>query len=578
MSEDGSGLSRRNFLRMVGAAGGAAAVHETMVAMGLMNHPNAWAGPPELDRDIGRGRSVLILGAGVAGLVLADYLRQTNFEVTILEAQDRLGGRNHTARRGDKVIEDGGEQVCKFDPRTDGPEFYVNLGPGRIPYHHRRAMALCQDLGVPLEVYVHTSDANLHRMNSLGPAPRSRFKYDTQGYISELLIKAINQGALNRELNEGDRDLLKSLLVKFGDLDGRNLYAGSTRAGCRRQPDVAVPCEPVDRLGLSDLLRSRFWDPCRIGGTDPSCTPARYRSYGHGFYQVDEILWQTTSFQPIGGMDRIVDELQARLEADERVGIETGAVVDRIAFDGRQVVAYATGGKKVEADFCVSSIPFPVLKRIRKAGFSQPFVDAIGRRTTSNSCKVGWQANRRFWQESHQIYGGISWTEHPITQIWYPSNDYSDSRGVLTGAYNYGRQAEAFGKLSFEQRLLLAHQGGVQMHGNAFSEAVPRDRGISIAWQRVKHIEGCSATWILPDDDERTRQQKRADYARLLGSDLGGRFFVVGDQMSTLPGWQEGALMSAEHVLHQIARDQAATFEQLMDEVKEAPMSLDVMG
>jgi monoamine oxidase len=28
---------------------------------------------------------------------------------------------------------------------------------------------------------------------------------------------------------------------------------------------------------------------------------------------------------------------------------------------------------------------------------------------------------------------------------------------------------------------------------------------------------------------------------------------VVGDQVSTLPGWQEGAMMSAEHVVEQIA-------------------------
>ena len=28
-----------------------------------------------------------------------------------------------------------------------------------------------------------------------------------------------------------------------------------------------------------------------------------------------------------------------------------------------------------------------------------------------------------------------------------------------------------------------------------------------------------------------------------------GAFFVVGDQASTLPGWQEGAMMSAEHVV-----------------------------
>lgn|GEM_PF-5000321 len=41
-------------------------------------------------------------------------------------------------------------------------------------------------------------------------------------------------------------------------------------------------------------------------------------------------------------------------------------------------------------------------------------------------------------------------------------------------------------------------------------------------------------------------------YARLLAPDH--RFYIVGDQVSTLPGWQEGAMMSAEHVISQITR------------------------
>lgn len=31
------------------------------------------------------------------------------------------------------------------------------------------------------------------------------------------------------------------------------------------------------------------------------------------------------------------------------------------------------------------------------------------------------------------------------------------------------------------------------------------------------------------------------------------RFFVVGDQVSQLPGWQEGAMMSAQHLVEQIS-------------------------
>lgn len=55
----------------------------------------------------------------------------------------------------------------------------------------------------------------------------------------------------------------------------------------------------------------------------------------------------------------------------------------------------------------------------------------------------GERANKCFWEDDRNtMYGGISWTDHNITQIWYPSNDYFSSRGTLTGAYNFGKNAE----------------------------------------------------------------------------------------------------------------------------------------
>ena len=81
MSKQDTGLTRRNFLGLVGAAGGSAAVYETMTALGMINPPAAWAGPPQFSPTAGRGKSVLILGAGIGGLTTAYLLRQYGFEV-----------------------------------------------------------------------------------------------------------------------------------------------------------------------------------------------------------------------------------------------------------------------------------------------------------------------------------------------------------------------------------------------------------------------------------------------------------------------------------------------------------------
>jgi hypothetical protein len=55
--------TRRSFLDAVGRAGGAAAVYETMVAMGMIRVPKAFAGPPQIADYRGRGERVVILGA-----------------------------------------------------------------------------------------------------------------------------------------------------------------------------------------------------------------------------------------------------------------------------------------------------------------------------------------------------------------------------------------------------------------------------------------------------------------------------------------------------------------------------------
>ncbi len=79
MPDKSSGWTRRNFLELVGKAGGAAAVYETMTALGLINLPEAWAGPPALPPGSGAGKSVLILGAGIGGLTLAYELSKAGY-------------------------------------------------------------------------------------------------------------------------------------------------------------------------------------------------------------------------------------------------------------------------------------------------------------------------------------------------------------------------------------------------------------------------------------------------------------------------------------------------------------------
>jgi monoamine oxidase len=557
MKKTAKGLTRRRFLEGVGLAGGSAALYETMTAMGLINIPEAWAGPPELPQGSGKGKSVVILGAGIGGLTAAYELTRANYSCQIIELTERAGGRNHTARRGSVVKEVNPtsgvttEQVCNFD---DG--LYLNLGPGRLPYHHRRALHYCQELNVALEVYVMETMANLFQSDKAfgGQAQVKRqIAYDMQGYIAEMLAKAVNQNALNATLTLEDRNRLLCLLQTFGDL-GENdrcgtcgktrcatcnkscqacvtcakqcitcfQYSGSTRDGC--EITVYDACEPGTKLGLKDLLSSEFWS--------------------HRFYQSFEYEWQPTLFQPVGGMDKIVDGFTRKIGS--LIQYETKVLDIKISDNDVTVVVERRGKRRnIKADYCISNIPLPLLKNIPN-NFADDFDKAVDRCKYDPTCKLGWQANQRFWEsDKWQIYGGISYTDDPITQMWYPSYDYFTRNGTLTGVYNYDDDARAFGNMSLQDRIKMARKGAIKFHPEfADTRLVPSDTAISIAWQNIPNEGGGWANWDPTSDADAEA------YTRLLSPDR--TFYVTGDQVSQLPGWQEGAMMSAQHVVEQI--------------------------
>ncbi|MCA9137823.1 MAG: FAD-dependent oxidoreductase [Planctomycetales bacterium] len=521
------GLSRRQLLLRLGVIGGPSLVYESLAALGVLTSTvsSAWAGPPKLPANSGRGRRVLILGAGIAGLTAAYELGKAGFDCQILEAQGRVGGRNLTVRCGTRIRESDGrgviEQVCSF-----GTDLYANMGPGRIPYHHRRVLHYCQEFNVPLEVFIMNSGANLLQTGSRPRDARTfrQVKYDTQGHIAELLCKAASSGFLDDELSPSEIESLKALLERFGDLDllsGR--YLGSSRVGCVADPDVYTTCENPEPVSLSVLLGEQYWR--------------------QSLYAADEYEWQSTMFQPTGGMDRIVDRMASRLcgvvqdcAEIQQISVESDSVTV-LGYDHRNRQSFRRC-----ADYCISTIPLPLLRGLAN-NFHPDFLAAMHACTFAATCKVAWQANSRFWEDDrNQIYGGISYVDDDIRQIWYPSNDFHSGNGVLIGAYNTYSQAEAMGRLDSCDRLALARSGGAKLHQEIADERIiPQRHGLSIAWQNVPFQNGGWADW----------GSDHQSFSVMLSPDR--RFFVAGDQVSTLPGWQEGAMMSAHHVVEQIA-------------------------
>src|ERR1700748_2019038 len=135
-------VSRRDLLSLIGAVSGSAAMYHAMTSLGFASD-SGYKGPIKLDGDP-KGASVLILGAGLAGMTAALELRKAGYKVQVLEFNSRPGGRNWTLRGGDKFTDLGGNtQTCEFDEGL-----YINPGPWRIPYHHRAVLDYCKRLNV----------------------------------------------------------------------------------------------------------------------------------------------------------------------------------------------------------------------------------------------------------------------------------------------------------------------------------------------------------------------------------------------------------------------------------------------
>ena len=94
-------MSRRDLLSLIGTVAGSAAMYQAMTSLGFASD-FAYHGPIKLGGDV-KGASVLVLGAGLAGMTAALELRNAGYKVQILEFNSRAGGPQLDASRWRQV-------------------------------------------------------------------------------------------------------------------------------------------------------------------------------------------------------------------------------------------------------------------------------------------------------------------------------------------------------------------------------------------------------------------------------------------------------------------------------------------
>ena len=531
-------LSRRDFLRRVGAAGGYSAAFLTMHGIGLVPQAHAVAEPLAVAPGTGKGVKVVVLGAGIAGLVAAYEMRALGYDVTVLEARERPGGRNWTVRGGDRVaFLDGVTQTCRW---SDG--HYQNFGPGRLPSIHGTMLGYCRKLGVPLEVEVNCSRSSfLQNDRALGgkPVVQRQAVNDTRGHVSELLAKSIRGGALDAELTAEDRDRMLTFLRQYGSLDEAGKYNGCDRAGYKRQAgaglEVGLLNEPLD---MHTLLDENFWQ---------------------GMLFDEAFDMQATMFQPVGGMDRIPHAFGRALGSVVRYNAPV-TEIRRTATGVR--VAYTEAGRPrtLEAAYCLCSVPLSVLKRI-PSDFSPPYRKIIEEATYSSAYKIAWES-RRFWEQDDNIFGGLEFVAEGPSPVWLPSAAMFSERGVLVSGYGW-TSAPAFDTMSLDAKFAASRATIERLHPGRGHEL---EKPVYVGWARVPHNEGA---WIEtygpqpeqgpgagvtnggPSRPSRSKTETNPGYETLIQPD--GPFFFVGDHVSHVNAWQEGAALSSLRAVQMVS-------------------------
>jgi monoamine oxidase len=486
-------LTRRHFIERAALAGGASLAYEAMTGLGLLAAPQT-AAPFDLQGS-GNGARVVVIGAGLAGLTVAYELGKLGYAVQVLEARERPGGRAHTICRGTVSEEDGSSQACAFDEGQ-----YFNCGAMRIPYHHTTTLGYCRELQVPVETFALVSEA-AYLYQTKTPALKDRrvrlreVRTDMDGYVAELLSKAVSDHALDEALTPDDRERLLEYLRSKGALDASGRYHGGPLRGADvpASPDATARYTP---LPLDDLLGSRT-----------------------GYYLDLGFQYQQTMVQVVGGTDQLPRALAARVgkKVTYRAAVQSMRQHER----GVTIVYKDAQGAphEVHGDYCVCALPLPLLADI-DTDFSADFKSTIAKVPYAAAGKMGLQFRRRFWEEDDHIFGARR-SRHGDRPDRYPrpvTREEGRSSAITCG--RVGPSATRRRPSGWRWRPSRAAASTRSMDGV---------RDLSVAWHRV--------TWNRGPG--RTRIRRRGDCLPSRRAAC-----LAGDHLN-MNAWMQGAFESA---------------------------------
>ncbi|HNV25458.1 MAG TPA: NAD(P)/FAD-dependent oxidoreductase [Nitrospira sp.] len=328
-----------------------------------------------------RGASVIVAGAGLAGLTAACELQRRGARVTVVEARDRVGGRVWTRRDGfaeGQHAEAGGDLI---DPDQEA------------------IRQLAKDLGL-----------------TLSPILRGGFAFARQAARAPVVTLASESGGLWAELAQAAEPWLRAHQANERRWDGPI---------ARRLAEQSV-ADWLDSIRANRQLRARLNGMRGFFLADPENLSL--------LALVDQLATDSPTLDHFyrikGGNDRLATALAGTIEEPVQLETTVRAVAQhqgkvRVTLRGRDVQA------QMFADAVVLALPATIVRRLTfTPSLPLPQRHAFRELHYGPATKTLVQFDRRFWQRAGKplAYG----TDFPIGAIWDGNEEQRGQSGILT--------------------------------------------------------------------------------------------------------------------------------------------------